>query len=329
MTHPREAAAPRVALSVIVPAFRRVAALARVLAGLAAQECLADPLEVIVVVDGGAPDVCALLGDSDYTKDDAGARRYIVIPEGGPAVARNAGAAEARGDRLLFLDDDIIPAPTLARAHVDLHRRDPDAVGLGKIDLDAARRLTPFERYLYGFYDTHYRKMDGGHRPTFWDALTGNLSTPAEAFRAAGGFDAAFSLLRHEDIEFAYRLARAGLRFAYLPAAVGYHQYVKTFERGCHEAYVNGVSSVMLVARHPELRDQALTRRWAALPPVARPALRALLRMDRARVMGWMAALRAPAERTPGMALLFYRTAYHLNFWHGVRDAQNGRQPRV
>lgn len=319
-----------VEVSVVIPAFRRVQALARALGGLAAQDGLPGRcFEVVVVVDGGDAAVCALLNGYDYTKASDARRRYTTIPEGGPAVARNAGAALAQGRVLLFLDDDIIPSPTLVRAHLDLHQRESGVVGLGRIDLDGARALNPFERYLYGFYDVHYRKMDrAGYQPTFWDALTGNLSVPAEAFRAAGGFDERFSLLRHEDVELAYRLGRAGLRFRYLPSAVGYHQYVKTFRRGCNEAYANGVSSVMLAQRYPELHDALIRRRWGALPLTARLAARVLLRLDRVRLLAWLDALRPMMERIAGDARPFYRVAYHLSFWHGVRDAQNGHAPR-
>ncbi len=312
----------RPSLSVVIPAFRRVAALAQVLDGLAGQDCQVWSFEVVVVVDGGDLAVCDLLSGYDYTKENRGRLRYTVIPETGPAVSRNRGAALARGDVLLFLDDDIIPSPALVREHMELHQREPDAVGLGRIDLDGARPLTPFERYLYGFYEAHYRKMDrAAHRPTFWDALTGNLSVPAEAFRALGGFDEAFSLLRHEDVELAYRMDRAGLRFHYLPNAIGYHQYVKEFKRGCDEAYVNGISSVMLAARYPELRDALLVNRWNALPLPARWVAPPLLQTSRVRLLAWLGRLRPTAERVPGARRLFYRAAYHLNFWLGVRDA--------
>jgi GT2 family glycosyltransferase len=323
----------RFELTVVVPAYRRVEALARVLAGLGAQDCPRRRFEVVVVVDGGDSQVCGLLGKNDYTKSDTsadvGRLRYVVIPEGGPAVSRNRGAALARAPVLLFLDDDVIPCPALVREHLALHQRDPGAVGLGRIDLDGARALTPFERYLYRFYDVHYLKMDSaGYRPTFWDALTGNLSVPAGAFWTLGGFDESFSLMRHEDVELGYRLRQAGLRFCYLPAAVGYHQYVKVFKRGCHEAYVNGVSSVMLAERYEELRGELIGRRWASLPQPARMIAPLLLRLGREHLTAWLEALRPVAERTPGIAWLFPRAAYHLSFWRGVKDAQDGHLRR-
>lgn len=310
------------ALTVIIPAYRRAAALACVLEGLAQQNCAALRFEVLVVVDGGDSGVCRLLGEYDYTKSSDSRKRYITIPEGGPAVSRNRGAALAHGEVLLFLDDDIIPSNTLVSSHLKLHEHSPGAVGLGRIERDEARRLNRFERYLYGFYDTHYAKMGApGYQPTFWDALTGNLSVRAEAFRAAGGFDEAFSLMRHEDIELGYRLSRMGQHFHYLPEALGYHQYTKTFARGCQEAYVNGISSVMMAARYPELRAALIDARWNALPGWARAAACLAVRLSRAQVMAILCPL---SERAP--SLLLYRAAYHLSFWQGVRQGRRQEQ---
>jgi glycosyltransferase involved in cell wall biosynthesis len=89
-------------VSVVIPTRGRPAALARCLAGLAAQEH-AGALEV-VVVDDGSPEPEAVI-------TAAGSSIRVRLPGDGPAAARNAGVQRASGEIILFIDDDCFPAP--------------------------------------------------------------------------------------------------------------------------------------------------------------------------------------------------------------------------
>jgi len=89
-------------VSVVIPAFNARRTLPAVLEGLASQR--RKPREVIVV-DDRSTDGSAAIAES------LGAR-VIQSPERGYAGgARNLGWAEARGDTVVFLDSDAIPAP--------------------------------------------------------------------------------------------------------------------------------------------------------------------------------------------------------------------------
>src|SRR5690242_19678911 len=87
-------------VSVIIPTTRRPAQLRRALDSVFAQTY--REFEAIVVVDGPNPDTVAMLAA-------CGEARLRVLQNDhplGPGLARNAGAAAARGDWLAFLDDD-------------------------------------------------------------------------------------------------------------------------------------------------------------------------------------------------------------------------------
>lgn len=86
-------------LTVIIPALNEAAFLPPLLDSLNAQTLA--PHEIIV----------ADAGSTDGTVAAAEARGARVVPGGMPGPGRNAGAAAATGDILLFLDADVRPGP--------------------------------------------------------------------------------------------------------------------------------------------------------------------------------------------------------------------------
>ncbi len=103
-------------LSIIVPTRnRREVLTTRTLPALLGQQIRADEFEIIVVVDG-ATDVTATAVRELYP-----ACSLIVIeqPGRGASSARNTGIKSARGELLLFVDDDIVCEPDLLTHHLD------------------------------------------------------------------------------------------------------------------------------------------------------------------------------------------------------------------
>jgi len=105
-------------VSVIIPTHNRRESLERTLRALCRQSYPFDLMEVIVVADGCHDDTSELL--RAYT----GPFRLhgLAQPKQGASTARNYGAATATGSTLIFIDDDVEPAPQLVEAHVSAHR---------------------------------------------------------------------------------------------------------------------------------------------------------------------------------------------------------------
>ena len=124
-------------LSIVVPTYNRQRILSRTLPSLLRQNGIGGQYEVIVVVDGSTDGTLAMLKRPDW-----GTRlRVISQPNRGLAAARNRGAAAARGDILLFLDDDMVASADLVAIHLEEHGTSSQKVVLGALGLaDGVRR---------------------------------------------------------------------------------------------------------------------------------------------------------------------------------------------
>lgn len=156
------------------------------------------PLEVIVVEDGPQRD--------EYVYPE-GFRVMRLPTRRGPAAARNAGAAEAAGDLLLFVDADVVAPPDIVSRVQDAFR-DPgvDAV-FGSYDRSPAAPgfFSQFKNLVHRFVHQHARE----EAQTFWSACG---AMRRRVFEALGGYDERFTLPSVEDIELGMRLARGGGR---------------------------------------------------------------------------------------------------------------------
>lgn len=214
-------------LSVVVPTYERPALLRACIESFDDQVDAPD-FEVVVIDDGSGDHTPAVL-------DAMAADRGWLHPlrqsaNRGPAAARNAGLAAARGDLLLFVDDDVVASPTLLRTHADLHAAagagaETFAV-LGRVDWHPSLEVTPFMRWidtsgLQFAYDTWL--VEGPVEVPAAAFYTANLSMPRRLVLDAGGFDERFPFPAYEDLELATRLTAAGLRMDYRPAALAYH----------------------------------------------------------------------------------------------------------
>lgn len=203
--------------SVIVPTRDRPSSLQRCLDSLVAQDFPRDRFEIIVVDDGSRRSPAPLL--EAYAEHDV---TLLQQKNTGPAAARNAGAARARGCYLAFTDDDCSPATGWLSAleHAVLNAPGHMIGGLthNRVERNAYSEVSQaLVSYLYEYYnDSEDVRF----------LTSNNIAVPAQSFHQLGGFSARFPRAAAEDRDFCERWTRAGLSMTYAPEAIVDHHHV-------------------------------------------------------------------------------------------------------
>jgi chondroitin synthase len=229
-------------VSVVIPFYRGLPMLERTLAGLCGQTYPRELMEVLIVEDGGehSEEVVEQYRSSLAIKLLRQRRAGFRA-----ATCRNLGIRAASGDIIVSLDFDMILRPSAVAAHLrwfhaadgvatvglrrfvdatDLDPDDiirtfqvaevlPDIVSVSNTSRSAHDKRLPELSSLrsHPFPENCFHGCNVAYRKT--DALAAGLWN--EAFNGAYGY---------EDIEFGYRLRKAGCFIVFEPDAVALHQ---------------------------------------------------------------------------------------------------------
>jgi GT2 family glycosyltransferase len=161
----------------------------------------------------------------------------IRQPQKGPSGARNAGAANAKGDFLAFTADDCVPAADWIRTLAARFAARADCAFGGKIINAVPGNSFSTASYLLVTYMYRYYNALP-HAARFF--TPNNLAVPADRFRAMGGFDVSFVRGAGEDREFCDRWLRSGYPMMYAPEVVVAHTHPLTFRTFCRQQFRYG-----------------------------------------------------------------------------------------
>lgn len=231
-------------VSVIVPTFNRHERLTHTLRHLREQTLSASEYELIVVDDGSTPPVtlaasgqgpaCSLL-------------RFDEILE--RCVARNRGAEMARGEVLVFLDDDLEVGPGFLEAHLRAQEEWPGALVGGQVILPREALAHPFVQFRQRLESS---QMPVARGPTTANAVgAGNFSMRRADYLRMGGFDT--TMVGIEDQDFGYRHLASGGTVVYAPEALAIHwDHALTIRPYCRRTEFAAEAMVPLVLKYPE-----------------------------------------------------------------------------
>lgn len=268
----QRAPSPAPHLSAVLCTYNRADRLRQALESLSRQTLDRDSFEVALIDDGS----------SDGTRELARAfesklpLRYSHQRNAGLASARNHGIFLARGEIVLFLDDDDVAHPGLLEAHCDVHGRFPELCYgvLGFTELDPAIASDPLMHFvtkISGFLFSYPQLRDGEILDFryFW----GGRSSCKRAFLVQHGVFNSLFRCGSGDIELAYRLSRRGFKIVYdsrarstMARRIGYDDF-------CSRLYREGQSNVVFSRLHKGAAIQQWTEvagaraLWSKLGP--------------------------------------------------------------
>lgn len=273
--------------SILIPSYRRPAALTAALLSLADQ--VAPPDEVLVVWQGddtATRDAAARLHD----RLPPDALRILHCDERGVVPAENTALAAARGRIILLIDDDAIAPPDWLARH-RAHYLDPTIGAVGgpadnfhpdgtpfpRRDVEPVGRVTAAGRILGNMYDQPTTWRDRPPRDV--DALVGyNLSLRRAAFdRFETGLRPYWSLF---ELDACYQVKARGYRVRFDFGLVVEHHPTNT----AYTADRGGDLTIKVI--NPSYNHALVLSRWSSGP---------------CRPLRYLAGFLAGSVNTPGL----------------------------
>lgn len=253
--------------SIIIATHARPASLTRLIASLAPG--LASGTREIIVAENGTSAPMQL-------PTGLHTLRHLHEPRPGKCRLQNRAIAEASGEILVFLDDDL----TVAAGYLDavesffeMHREFAGMRGRILPAEDPDEKVGPMAVYL----DLPIAD-DGDQVVEVRGVLGANMGFRATALRQAGPFDERLGPGaggHEEETEMSARLRRAGFRIGYAPKALVYHEVDRS--RADRERFIR-------IARERG-RCRMLHEKHSAIEVIAKNAI-ALTRLRFAQLIG-------------------------------------------
>lgn len=315
-------------ISLVIPTYNRLESLQRVLSGLEQQQQIAlTDFEVIVISDGSTDDTNVYLQTVKTSLNLV----PLIQQNGGAAAARNNGIKHAQGDLVLFLDDDVVPTPHLIAEHLKTHTQHNSPVAvLGPMLTPDDFDMSPWVQWEQAMLEKQYTAMrEGKWEPTARQFFTGNTSLPRRYLVEQGGFDTQFR--RAEDVELAYRMAAAGLKFIFHENAIGYHYAQRSFSSWFEIPYAYGVNDVIFALHKGQLWLlsaiwQEFYQRNRGIQSLVRLCLNRPFLSQTCTKMLLKTAQASQAKNRPDIANKAYSGIYNLRYYQGVADQLGGRK---
>lgn len=204
-------------LTVVIPTHNRCPKLTITLDYLASQTVTAG-WEVIVVANNCSDDTTAAV------RNRVGRfpvpLTVIEEPTPGAAAARNAGARQARGQDLLFLDDDILVEPHCLDRLVHNRGGHPGAWFVGQVFPMPEHRATPFGAFRAASMPEI--PISAPVVEVEWFA-SGIALMPTQALLELGGYQENFTTAALEDADLVIRAVRTGHQVLFDPGLTSHH----------------------------------------------------------------------------------------------------------
>lgn len=222
-------------VSIVIPVYNGEGTLDKCLDGLS--RCL-DGRSEVILVDNNSTDQSLELCQNFQKRYQNGKITVLTQKKRGAAAARNAGAARARGDWILFTDADCIPSSHWIsdyRTHFD-----KDGIGAvaGCIKPHPPTNPVQMTLALFALPQNQQDIIHHSHTPTRGLYPTANLAVRKDLFGKVGGFDE--GLTYGEDRELCHKIYKSGHKIKVVADSVVSHIHRNTITEMLKQSYGYG-----------------------------------------------------------------------------------------
>ena len=218
-------------LSVIICTYNRAKYIGPLLESIAANDLAKEEYEVLLV-DNNCTDNTREVCEAFTKKHPEVNFRYTVEPEQGLSAARNKGIKEAKGDIIVYIDDDALIDTWYLRTIIEYMSAHPEISAIGGPiipsyeDTEEPKWMTRYTKELlcgYLYFGDEERPFPGERYPG-----GGNAAYRTAVFKKVGLFNTALGrkgngLMGSEEKDIFDKMKAQGMRFMYLPKMILHH----------------------------------------------------------------------------------------------------------
>jgi GT2 family glycosyltransferase len=227
-------------ISVVIPAYNAEALISKCLDSLLKQTIDQTKYEIIVVDDGSTDATADVVQSFENV-------RLIKQNNQGPAAARNNGAANAKGDIILFTDSDCVPAINWIEEMIRPFNDDAEIVGVKGIYKTDQKEL--IARFVQAEYEDKYDVLKRDQYIDFVDTYSAGFKR--KVFIEFGGYDTSFPVACAEDVELSFRMFSRGYKMVFNPNAVVSHRHPATLTGYLKKKYKFAFWRILAVRKNP------------------------------------------------------------------------------
>lgn len=214
-------------LSVVIPTLNRPKALRHTLIDLLKQDYPIGRWEIVVVDQSDI--------ETQLPPYSGVSLRHLRTTKKQSGAARNIGVEEAKGEIIVFLDDDVeIIGTDFLRAHAESYRSAIIGAVAGRVLQPWDKPIKRIRPWQVGRVTSRLLIVTGNFnwnkRLEEVEGVIGcNFSVRRDVFLSVGGFDEAFPGTAYfEETDLAIRIRKAGYRIVFEPRAVVKHLAIKS-----------------------------------------------------------------------------------------------------